>query len=51
MERSPTWPNTSSRSFTSERLQKALRRTELLSYAAAGLAVVLLVVIIVLSFL
>jgi uncharacterized membrane protein YvbJ len=51
MEGSPAWPNTSGNSAMSARLQKALRRTELLSYAAAGLAVALLVVILLLSFL
>jgi hypothetical protein len=33
-----------------ERLEKAMKRTELLSYAAAGLAVVILAIIIVISF-
>ena len=43
--------NMSSSSDMSLRLEKAMRRNELLSYAAAGLGVAILVVLVVISFL
>jgi uncharacterized membrane protein YvbJ len=43
--------NISSSGDMSLRLEKAMRRNELLSYAAAGLGVAILVVLIVISFL
>jgi hypothetical protein len=48
---SPTSPNTSNSGDMSLRLEKAMRRTELLSYAAAGLGVAILIVLIVISLL
>jgi hypothetical protein len=48
---SPTPPNASSSDDMSVRLEKAMRRAELLSYAAAGLAIAILVVIIGIAFL
>lgn len=50
-EAAPTSPNESSSSVMSARLEKAMKRAELLSYAAAGLAVAILVVIIGIAFL
>jgi hypothetical protein len=47
----PASPNTPSDGEMSARLAKALRRTELLSYAVAGLGVAILVVIIGIAFL
>jgi uncharacterized membrane protein YvbJ len=48
----PAFPNSATESGElSLRLQKAMRRTELLSYAAAGLAVAILAVILLLSLL
>ena len=44
-------PNPSSTEDLSLRLEKAMRRTELLSYAAAGLALAILAVIITIAFL
>lgn len=48
---SPTLPNASSSGDMSVRLEKAMRRAELLGYAAAGLAVAILVAIIGIAFL
>jgi hypothetical protein len=48
---SPILPNASSSGDLSARLEKAMRRAELLSYAVAGLAVAILVVIIGIAFL
>jgi hypothetical protein len=48
---SPTSPNKSSSGDMSARLEKAMRRAELLGYAAAGLGVAILVVIIGIAFL
>jgi predicted amidophosphoribosyltransferase len=48
---SPTWPNASSSGDMSARLEKAMRRAELLGYAAAGLGVAILFVLIVISLL
>lgn len=48
---SPTSPNESSSGDMSARLEKAMRRAELLGYAAAGLGVAILVVIIGIAFL
>jgi predicted nucleic acid-binding Zn ribbon protein len=45
------FPNSANSSELSLRLEKAMRRTELLSYAAAGLAVAILAVILLLSIL
>jgi hypothetical protein len=50
-EAAPTSPNESSSNDMSARLEKAMKRAELLSYAAAGLAVAILVVIIGIAFL
>jgi len=47
---SPTPPNASSSSDMSLRLEKAMRRAELLSYAAAGLAIAFLAAIIGIAF-
>ena len=46
---STTWPSTASSGDMSARLEKAMRRAELLGYAAVGLAVVIFVVLIILS--
>lgn len=43
----PNWPNTASSGDVSMRLEKAMRRAELLGYAAAGLAVLILALAIV----
>ena len=48
---SPTSPNAPSSGDMSARLKKAMRRAELLGYAAAGLGVAILVVLIVISLL
>ncbi len=48
---SPTSPNESNNSDMVSLLEKAMRRAELLSYAASGLAVAILVVIIGIAFL
>ncbi|MGB8780458.1 MAG: zinc-ribbon domain-containing protein [Candidatus Bathyarchaeia archaeon] len=42
---STTWPTRTDNSDLSTRLEKALRRSELLSYAAIGLAVAILVIL------
>jgi len=47
----PTTPNASGDSDMSMRLQKAMRRAELLGYAAAGLGLAILAVLIVISLL
>jgi uncharacterized membrane protein YvbJ len=47
----PTTPNVSGDSDMSKRLQKATRRAELLGYAAAGLGLAILAVIILISLL
>jgi hypothetical protein len=47
---SPALPNASSSADMSVRLEKAMRRTELLGFAAAGLAVAILVAIIGIAF-
>jgi hypothetical protein len=47
----PTLPNVSSIGDMSARLEKAMRRAELLGYAAAGLGVAILVAIIGIAFL
>jgi hypothetical protein len=48
---SPASPNTSGSGDLSARLEKAMRRAELLGYAVAGLGVAILVVIIGIAFL
>jgi len=50
-QESPTKPTSSSSGELSARLEKAMRRTELLIYAAAGLGVAILVVQIAISLL
>jgi hypothetical protein len=47
----PDWPNTCVNGDMSGRLEKAMRRAELLGYAAAGLGAAILVVLIVISLL
>ena len=47
---SMTLPTRTDNSDLSTRLEKALRRSELLSYAAIGLAVVIVIIVIGLSF-
>lgn len=49
-QESPTPPNASSSGDMSVRLEKAMRRAELLGYAAAGLAVAILAAIIGIAF-
>lgn len=46
-----TQPDASSSDYLTLRLEKAMRRSELLGYAAAGLAVAILVAIIAVAFL
>lgn len=48
---STAWSNTSSDVDMSLRLEKAMKRAELLGYAAAGLGLLILAVILVISFL
>ena len=46
---STSWPQTASSGDMQARYEKAMRRAELLGYAAAGLGVVILIVLIVFS--
>jgi hypothetical protein len=50
-QRSPTSPNASNSGDMATRLEKAMRRAELLGYAVAGLGVAILAVIIGIAFL